>query len=85
MLVQVQYTPDTPTTIPFDDKRFKKGSKDLPIDQPPLVKVTSEDEPEQVHIALAGPLALLPMPFSLHPCLLAHAMHNCSCLCSCRR
>ena len=58
MQVQVQYIPDPPTTIPFDDTRFKKGSKDLPIDKPPLAKVTGEDEPEQIHIALAGQLAL---------------------------
>ena len=54
----IDYVPDDPVTIPFDFKRFgnKTGTPDLKIDQPPCVKTAAEEEPEQVHIALAGVL-----------------------------
>ncbi|EIE18216.1 Metallo-dependent phosphatase [Coccomyxa subellipsoidea C-169] len=47
------YTPERPRTVPFDFS-YAKGSDDLPLDRPPLAKIASEVEPEQIHIALAG-------------------------------
>lgn len=49
-----KYHPETPKTVPFDNRTLKIGSNDMPIDDAPLVKVASETEPEQIHIALAG-------------------------------
>ena len=55
----IGYVPDDPVTIPFDYVRFgnRTGSPDLPLDKPPCVKLTTEEEPEQIHIALAGLLS----------------------------
>lgn len=58
------YKPERPRTVPFDES-YEKGSDDLPMDQPPLAKTTSEVEPEQIHIALAGD-SLLEMGAILH-------------------
>ena len=45
--------PNAPQTVPFDG-RLATGSADLPYDSLRVKRVVQGDEPEQIHIALAG-------------------------------
>ena len=45
--------PNAPQTVPFDG-RLATGSADLPYDSVRVKRAVQGDEPEQIHIALAG-------------------------------
>lgn len=49
--------PAPPITRPFDH-RLQTGSDDLPLDHPRLQRTAAQYEPEQIHLALAGPQAI---------------------------
>ena len=52
--------PPPPKSVPYRLPLDQLGSLDIPLDDPRLKKVVGPEEPEQIHLALAGtPEALL--------------------------
>ena len=52
--------PPPPKSVPYRLPLDQLGSPDIPLDDPRLKKVVGPEEPEQIHLALAGtPEALL--------------------------
>ena len=52
-------TPPPPKSVPYKLPLDQLGSPDIPLDDPRLKKVVGPEEPEQIHLALAGTLEAL--------------------------
>lgn len=46
--------PPPPRSVPYKLPLDQLGSPDIPLDDPRLKKVVGPEEPEQIHLALAG-------------------------------
>ena len=51
--------PPPPKSVPYRLPLDQLGSPDIPLDDPRLKKVVGPEEPEQIHLALAGTLSAL--------------------------